>query len=161
MPALAKLSSRCFGTGWVKVRLKRINSGQSIKICSDRIPLPFIRRAQSITSPAPTSTFFGSHPRSAHVPPNGLESIIATCHPATRHRVATVEAPAPVPMATRSNFLVIFLFLNSPSTCACSTEIKQQVCLPLPCVHSNHASYVSVIARTRQVYFVAFSGCEG
>src|SRR6516225_998856 len=73
------------GNGPVKVRLKRINSGQSICNCSARIPFLFIRRAQSTISAAPTSTFLGSHPRSAHVPPNGLESTIATCHPAARH----------------------------------------------------------------------------
>src|SRR5260370_2603866 len=112
MPALAKLSSRCLGTGCVKVRLKRISSRQSIESCSDRIPLPFIRRAQSITSAAPTSTFFGSQPRSAQVPPNGLESTIATCHPAARHRDATADAPAPVPIATTSNCLPMFCLLE-------------------------------------------------
>jgi hypothetical protein len=103
---------RRLGTGWVKVRLKRINSRQSIESWSDRIPFPFIRRAQSITSAAPTSTFFGSHPRRAQVPPNGLESTIATCHLAARQRDATADAPAPVPVATRSNCLAIFLSLE-------------------------------------------------
>src|SRR6266852_2337876 len=46
----------------------------------------------------------GSHPRSAQVPPNGLESTIATCHPAERHCDAAAEAPDPVPIATRSTF---------------------------------------------------------
>jgi hypothetical protein len=68
---------------------------------------PFIRRAQSAASAAPTSTFFGSHPRRAQVPPNGLESAIATCHPASRHRDATAEAVDPVPMAITSNVLVV------------------------------------------------------
>jgi hypothetical protein len=40
------------------------------------------------------------------VPPNGLESTIATCHPASRHRDATAEAADPVPIAITSNFLV-------------------------------------------------------
>jgi hypothetical protein len=30
----------------------------------------------------------------------------ATCHPADRHRDATADAADPVPMTTRSNFLV-------------------------------------------------------
>src|ERR1700675_2047313 len=71
------------------------------------MPFPFIRRAQSTASAAPTSTFFGSHPRRAHVPPNGLESTIATCHPASLQRDATAEAADPVPIAITSNFLVI------------------------------------------------------
>src|ERR1700691_427646 len=71
------------------------------------MPFPFIRQIQSTASAAPTSTFFGSHPRRAQVPPNGLDSTIATCHPASRHRDATVEAADPVPIAIRSNFLVI------------------------------------------------------
>jgi hypothetical protein len=41
------------------------------------------------------------------VPPNGLESTIATCHPASRQRDATAEAADPVPIAITSNFLVI------------------------------------------------------
>src|SRR3984893_7541885 len=71
------------------------------------MPFPFMRRVQSTASAAPTSTFFGSHPRRAHVPPKGLESTIATCHPASRQCEATVEAADPVPMAITSNFLVI------------------------------------------------------
>src|ERR1035437_6947835 len=65
-----------------------------------------MRRPQSITSAAPTSTFFGSHPRSAQVPPNGLESTIATCHPAALHLDVTADAADPVPIAIRSKFLV-------------------------------------------------------
>jgi hypothetical protein len=57
-----------------------------------------------MASAAPTSTFFGSHPRRAQVPPNGLESTIATCHPASRQRDATAEAADPVPIsAYRTN----------------------------------------------------------
>jgi hypothetical protein len=62
-----------------------------------------------MASAAPTSTFFGSHPRRAQVPPNGLESTIATCHPASRQRDTTAEAADPVPIAITSNFLVIVL----------------------------------------------------
>src|SRR5713226_6258656 len=112
MPAFASPSSWRFGTGSVKERLKCINSCQSIWSCSARIPFPFIRRAQSVTSAAPTNTFFGSQPRSAQVPPNGLESTIATCHPAARHRDATADAPAPVPIATTSNCLPMFCLLE-------------------------------------------------
>src|SRR6266849_2719583 len=74
-----------------------------------------MRRPQSITSAAPTSTFLGSHPRRAQVPPNGLESTIATCHPAERQRDATADAAAPVPIATRSNFFIIVFLYVKPS----------------------------------------------
>ena len=47
--------------------------------------------------------FFGSHPRSAQVPPNGCLSIMATLHPALRHREATVLAAEPDPITMRSN----------------------------------------------------------
>src|ERR1035438_5816453 len=60
-----------------------------------------------MASAAPTSTFFGSHPRRAQVPPNGLESTIATFHPASRQRDVTPEAADPVPIAIKSNLLVI------------------------------------------------------
>jgi hypothetical protein len=73
----------------------------------------FIRRIQSRASAAPTRTFLGSHPRSAQVPPNGLESTTVTSHPAERHRDATADAADPVPMTARSNFLVILLFLST------------------------------------------------
>src|SRR5437588_3983283 len=102
MPALLKFSSLFLATGSVNERLNRINSFQSIWSCSERIPLPFMRRAQSIASAAPTSTFLGSHPRRAQVPPKGSESTIATLHPAARHRDATADAADPVPIATRS-----------------------------------------------------------
>ena len=49
-------------------------------------------------APAPTSTFFGSHPRSSHVPPYGRESMIATDQPALRHLKAALDAAAPVPI---------------------------------------------------------------
>src|SRR6266849_8759653 len=57
-----------------------------------------------MASAAPTSTFFGSQPRRAHVPPNGRESITATLHPARRHWWATTPAAVPVPITTRSNW---------------------------------------------------------
>ncbi len=103
MPALWKLFSFACGAGSVKVRLNRINSGQSIRNSCAATPLPFIRRTQSTTSAAPTKTFFGSQPRRAHVPPNGRLSIMATLQPAARHRDATVDAAEPVPIQTRSN----------------------------------------------------------
>src|SRR5260370_31183829 len=70
--------------------------------------MPFfsMRRVQARTSAAPTSTFFGSHPRRAQVPPKGLESTTATCFPAFRHRMAAVEAAEPVPITTTSYFVV-------------------------------------------------------
>src|SRR5882672_2644065 len=68
-----------------------------------------MRRFQSSSSAAPTSTFFGSQPRRAQVPPNGLESTTATCFPALRHRIAAVEAATPVPITTTSYFAITFL----------------------------------------------------
>ena len=65
-------------------------------------PRPLKRWPQWSASAAPTSTFFGSQPRSAHVPPKGRESMMATVHPAFRHRGATDEAADPVPMTMRS-----------------------------------------------------------
>ena len=52
---------------------------------------------------------------SAHVPPNGSESITATLHPAARHWDATVEPVVPVPITTRSNLSCTYFF--SPSGC--------------------------------------------
>src|SRR5258708_16867865 len=106
MPALAKRCSRLLGTVSVKVRLKRMSSAHSIRASSAWTPRPFIRLTQSMASAAPTSTFFGSHPRSAQVPPKGLESIIATSQPAERHLEATVVAAEPVPITMRSNFFL-------------------------------------------------------
>src|SRR5260221_4284496 len=72
-----------------------------------------MRRPQSIPPAAPTSTFLGSHPRRAQVPPNGLESTLAPCRPAERPRDATADAAVPVPIATRSNFFItVFLYMK-------------------------------------------------
>jgi hypothetical protein len=56
-----------------------------------------------MASAAPTITFFGSHPLRAHVPPNGLESTIATFHPASRQRDVAAEAADPVPIAIKGS----------------------------------------------------------
>src|SRR5260370_18279544 len=88
-----------------------------------------MRRAQSNTSAAPTSTFLGSHPRSAQVPPNGLESTIATCHPAKRHRDATADAAAPVPIATRSNFFITVFLYMKPSAALVEAHVESGRCL--------------------------------
>src|SRR5262249_3251142 len=72
-------------------------------------------------SAAPTRTFLGSHPRNAHVPPNGLESTTATCHPAARQRWATADAAVPVPIAITSNFLVT---LSLPSRRGCCQQVR-------------------------------------
>src|SRR5579864_6350128 len=116
-PASRKLCSRSAGTGSVKVLLNLISAGQSRRTLSAITPRPCIRRHQSTASAAPTRTFFGSHPRRAHVPPNGLESTTATSHPADRHCDVTGDAASPVPMTTMSNFLVmpkvLFLALYS------------------------------------------------
>src|ERR1700693_5128478 len=85
-----------------------------------------------MASAAPTSTFLGSHPRRAQVPPNGLESTIATCHPASRQRDATAEAADPVPIAITSNFLVIVLsrhFTFDSRVTAHSPKTKRVSCL--------------------------------
>lgn len=67
-PGFLKLLLPFLGTGSVNERLKRINSCQSMRISSAVVPFPFILRTRSRASAAPTRTFFGSHPRSAHVP---------------------------------------------------------------------------------------------
>ena len=58
-------------------------------------------RAECTASAALTRIFFGTQPRSAHVPPNGRESTTATVKPASRQREATAEV-TPVPTTTRS-----------------------------------------------------------
>src|SRR5438128_5227735 len=62
-----------------------------------------MRRCQSTSSAAPTSTFFGSQPRRAHVPPYGSSSTTATCQPALRHRYAGADPAVPVPITMRSS----------------------------------------------------------
>jgi hypothetical protein len=79
-----------------------------------------------MASAAPTSVFFGSHPRKAQVPPNGLESTIATCHPASRQRDATAEAADPVPIAIKSNFLVIILSRHFTFDSQMTMEVHQR-----------------------------------
>src|SRR5438093_198320 len=74
---------------------------------SGRTPFPESRRAASTAAAAPTRTFFGSQPRSAHVPPNGRLSIIATVQPALRHLDATACAAVPEPITTRSKVSII------------------------------------------------------
>src|SRR5260370_19253379 len=88
-----------------------------------------MRRPQSITSATPTSTFLGSHPRSAHVPPNGLESTIATCHPAKRHRDATADAAVPVPIAIRSNFFIMVFLYVKPSSALEEAHVESGCCV--------------------------------
>src|SRR5258708_7189232 len=79
-----------------------MSSGQWIWRSPDT-PFPRMRRDHSMSSPAPTSIFFGSHPRRAQVPPYGSSSMTATCQPAARHLYAGTDAAEPVPMTTRSN----------------------------------------------------------
>ena len=67
MPCLAKLSSRFFGAGSVKVRLKAISSFQLMRN-SPTTPRRCIRRAQSAASAPLTGVFLGSQPRSAQAP---------------------------------------------------------------------------------------------
>ena len=78
---------------------------------SDGTPFLTIRLFQSISSAAPCRTFFGSHPRSAHVPPNGLSSTIATFQPALLHFAAVIEPAEPVPITIRSYFFIIINLL--------------------------------------------------
>src|SRR6266404_1686292 len=79
-----------------------------------------MRRAHFTTSAAPTSTFLGSHPRKAQVPPNGRLSTIATLHSAARHREAAVEAADPVPMTTTSNLCSMSRFFSRGAAKECS-----------------------------------------
>src|SRR5215469_14783736 len=86
---------------------------------------------------ASTRTFFGSHPRSAHVPPKGNESIIATFHPTERHANAAVDAAVPVPITIKS---------NSPSIKVCKVSLV------------NNKDYSCMICWTLSTMsFVAFS----
>src|SRR5438128_10542053 len=112
MPCMWKLSSFVCGTESVNVRLNRIKSRQSMRNPGSSTPLPFIRRAQSTTSAAPTRTFLGSQPRKAHVPPNGRESTTATFQPADRQLEATVEPAVPLPTTTTPNAYSISELLN-------------------------------------------------
>src|SRR6266581_4207313 len=92
----------CFpGTGSVKPRLNAISSGQST-FSFPATPRVRMRDAKSTASAPEISIFFGSHPRSAQVPPNGRKSITATLQPAARTRIAAVIAAVPVPTITRS-----------------------------------------------------------
>jgi hypothetical protein len=102
------------------VRLKRIKSDHLIRTSSEPIiPLSLGLWLESIIFAASTRTFFGSHPRKAHVPPNGSESIIATLHPGELHSDAVIDAAVPVPITIKSNVcscLSIFVYQqNSPS----------------------------------------------
>src|SRR6267143_6608042 len=101
MPLPAYMSSCSFGIGSVKDRLNAISSRQSIRT-SPAMPFPRMRRAWSSAATPPISIFFGSQPRSAHVPPKGRKSTMATVHPALRTRIAATIAAVPVPMMTRS-----------------------------------------------------------
>src|SRR5258708_3607884 len=65
------------GTGSVKVRLNAISSGQ-LTLEFPVTPWPFMRETRSTVSAPETSTFVGSQPRSAQVPPNGRKSMTAT-----------------------------------------------------------------------------------
>ena len=101
IPLSAYICSCLRGTASVKLRLNAINSGQST-CSSPATPCVRMRNAKSMTSAPETSIFFGSHPRSAQVPPNGRKSITATLQPAARTRIAAVIAAVPVPTITRS-----------------------------------------------------------
>jgi hypothetical protein len=93
---------------------------------------------QSKTSESPTSTFFGSHPRGAHVPLNGLESTIATSHPAERHFNAAADAADPVPIAMRSNLLVMRWLLLGRSPMQSATSSRSRLAAGL-----SRSSFVS------------------
>src|SRR6267143_3800159 len=88
-----------------------------------------MRPPQSNNCAVSTSTFLGSHPRSAQVPPNGLESTIATCHPAERHRDATADAAAPVPIAIRSNFFIMANLHLKPSAPLVEAPVESGRCV--------------------------------
>ena len=101
MPIFAQVCSVSAGVGSTRERLKRISSGQSMVSDPAGTPLPAMSRAPWTASAALTRIFFGTQPRSAHVPPKGRESTTAAVHPASRHREATPEV-TPVPTTTRS-----------------------------------------------------------
>src|SRR6266850_5437011 len=107
MPLPAYMSSCFFGIGSVKDRLNAISSRQSMRT-SPATPFPRMRRACSSAATPPISIFFGSQPRSTHVPPKGRKSTMATVHPALRTRIAATIAAVPVPMMTRSYLFIAF-----------------------------------------------------
>src|SRR5262249_53826372 len=107
MPCFWNPASWLLGTSAISDRLNAIRRGHSIRVFDDSIPLSLKRRTHSTASVPPTSIFFGSHPRSAQVPPNGRESTTATVQPAARQRDATADPAVPDPITTRSYRFVI------------------------------------------------------
>src|SRR5262245_11246310 len=101
MPIFAHASIVRSVVGSISECLKRMSAGQSMVSWPAGTPLSAMSRAPLTASAAPTRIFFGTQPRSAHVPPNGCESTTATAQPASRHREATAEV-TPVPTTTRS-----------------------------------------------------------
>ena len=95
-----------FGKGSVKVRLKRIKSDHLIRTPVNRLYPCFRAFDSNQLSFCFHKNFFGSHPRKAHVPPNGSESIIATLHPADLHSDAVVGLQYSVPITIKSNFCI-------------------------------------------------------
>ncbi len=101
-PIFAQASSVRCGVGLTRERLNRMSCVQSMASAPAGTPLSAKSRAAWTASAALTRIFFGTQPRSAHVPPNWRESTTATVQPASRHRDATAEV-TPVPTTTRSN----------------------------------------------------------
>jgi len=66
------------------------------------MPFPRIIRALPMISAPRRRIFFGSHPRSAHVPPYGSASTIATFQPADAHLLAAKTPAMPAPITIKS-----------------------------------------------------------
>ncbi len=101
-PFEASSRSALPGAGSVKPRVWHMRSAQLIDSPCGSMPLSRIRLAASTTSAPRRKIFFGSQPRSAHVPPYGNSSTIAVLQPAAAALFAAEIPAMPAPMMNRS-----------------------------------------------------------
>ena len=103
---LGDISSRILGTGSAKDRLK---AHQFVPMDPQLPGLNSfaLHTAGPVQRRRPQALSLGRILEGRRYPPNGLESTIATCHPAARHFDAAADAPDPVRIATRSKFFFI------------------------------------------------------
>lgn len=103
---LGDISSRFLGTGSAKDRLK---AHQFVPMDPQLPGLNSfaLHTAGPVQRRRPQALSLGRIFGGRRYPPNGLESTIATCHPAARHFDAAADAPDPVRIATRSKFFFI------------------------------------------------------